>query len=157
MSDAVKLTIAGAALIALVLVLQFTSAPSPPAPPPPKTAAQIAQQLAADKETELKLAAADAEIARWKTEGKPAIFNQEDISGPKPDTYLASAIVKSHLRRTANDPDSVAIQECAVVSGGKTGWSTLCDFRARNGFGALVLQRWLFVIRDSRVVSATQM
>ena len=65
--------------------------------------------------------------------------------------------IKQYLKNHANDPASIQI-----VNIGKPGkpWSdglrhVKCDFRSKNGFGALMLYHWTFAIRsDGSIATA---
>ncbi|MDP2322535.1 MAG: hypothetical protein Q8N51_00705 [Gammaproteobacteria bacterium] len=160
MSDTLRYFIAGALI--LFLISQCNSSRQVEPPSAAKTSAtesrpETPEQLEAARLGDEKLAAAEAEIARQKRESAQRSHAEEAVSGPRPGEHDALGAVESYLRRTANDPGSVEIQRCAKPFSGRTGWATLCDFRAKNGFGALVLQRWLFVIRNGQVVDAAQM
>lgn len=61
--------------------------------------------------------------------------------------------VKTFLAVKAHDPESINIIECTDVSvDDSKGWLVGCDYRGKNGFGALIRNSNWFVIRDGRVV-----
>lgn len=77
--------------------------------------------------------------------------------GPKPMPTLwdgTLTAVKHYMSEHAHDPKSVRWDGCTDARATEMGWITRCDYRARNGFGALVKQRTLFIIRDHEVISA---
>lgn len=58
--------------------------------------------------------------------------------------------VKQYLRRVANDPDSIEIDECTEVYHTKNGWLVGCNYRGRNAFGGMVRQsHWFTIVRDT--------
>lgn len=61
--------------------------------------------------------------------------------------------VKNYLRRVANDPESIEIDECTGVYHSDEGWLVGCDYRGRNAFGGMIRQSNWFVIRNGTVVA----
>lgn len=62
--------------------------------------------------------------------------------------------VERHLKAAAHDPGSIKWEGCTKVIRSEIGWATRCDYRARNGFGALMKYKTLFIIRNDTVVAA---
>jgi hypothetical protein len=76
--------------------------------------------------------------------------------GPKPVPSVWNGTygeVRDYLRERAHDPSSVELQECTYAVETPAGWVVSCTYRAKNLFGALVLDRGRFVVRHGRVVS----
>ena len=100
------------------------------APPKPKTEAEIKQ-----------------EKLNQKLEAK---------FGPRPSQSAWDGSyreVKKHLKKAANDPDSIKIESCTGVSyNEKVGWLVGCDYRGKNAFGGLVKNSNWFVIKGGMVV-----
>jgi hypothetical protein len=61
--------------------------------------------------------------------------------------------VKKYLMVTLNDPGSVQYDFWSKVVMTDGGWEVRCRYRARNAFGALMLQSHIFTIRNGVVVS----
>lgn len=60
--------------------------------------------------------------------------------------------VLEYIKNYAHDPDSVKITGCTNLKYTEKGWLVGCDYRARNGFGAIVMQSNWFTIRHDQVV-----
>lgn len=64
--------------------------------------------------------------------------------------------VKVFLVSRANDPDSVKVLSCTELGFDKSisplGWTTLCEYTAKNGFGGTVRSSSFFVILNSEVI-----
>jgi hypothetical protein len=60
--------------------------------------------------------------------------------------------VERYLKKVANDPDSIDIDECTGVYQTEKGWLVGCDYRGRNAFGALIRQSNWFTIVHGNVV-----
>ena len=60
--------------------------------------------------------------------------------------------VEQHLKRIANDPDSIKIDGCTDVYTTKEGWLVGCDYRGRNAFGGMIRQSNWFTIVHGFVV-----
>ena len=76
--------------------------------------------------------------------------------GPEPKASAWDGVyyaVKRHMDTHAHDPKSVKWEGCTQIQRTELGWATRCDYRARNGFGALVKQKTVFVIRNDTVVA----
>lgn len=63
-------------------------------------------------------------------------------------TYSA---VEDYLERAVRDPDSLKIEGCSDVSKLEAGWAVSCSYRARNGFGGMVRETKMFIIRQNKV------
>lgn len=80
---------------------------------------------------------------------------EDTFYGPRPvssawsGTYSA---VEDYLERAVRDPDSLKIEGCSDVSKLEAGWAVSCSYRARNGFGGMVRETKMFVIRQNRVI-----
>lgn len=75
--------------------------------------------------------------------------------GPEPKASAWDGVyyaVKRHMDTYAHDPESVKWEGCTQIQHTALGWATRCDYRARNGFGALIKQKTLFLIRNDIVV-----
>jgi hypothetical protein len=78
---------------------------------------------------------------------------REDKFGEKPEKMLGSySEVRRYLRATANDPESIEIEQCTDVYTSDQGWLVGCDYRGDNAFGGTVRQSNWFTIVDGRVV-----
>jgi len=112
---------------------------------------ELIEQAARDRELKVQRAKA-AEEAK-KAAAERALLAKR---GPKPVAYGAGSIadeVREFLRSTLNDYDSMRTESSSdVVPYGKDKWAQALTFRAKNGFGGYVLNKWIFVIRDGRVV-----
>lgn len=62
--------------------------------------------------------------------------------------------VEIYLSRVLNDPGSYEHQTCSDVVGTGNFWVVECSYRARNRFGAMVLDAQRFFIRHGQVVRA---
>lgn len=74
--------------------------------------------------------------------------------GPKPrvgglDGELAGAA--NAVRNVAHDPDSVDVARCTDPALTERCWVSTCNVRAKNTFGALVLQRMVFHVDKSEI------
>lgn len=77
--------------------------------------------------------------------------------GPEPKASAWDGVyyaVKRHMDTHAHDPKSVKWEGCTQIQRTELGWATRCDYRARNGFGALIKQKTVFVIRNDTVIAA---
>lgn len=77
--------------------------------------------------------------------------------GPEPEASGWDGVyyaVERHLKAAAHDPGSIKWEGCTKVIRSEIGWATRCDYRARNGFGALMKYKTLFIIRNDTVVAA---
>jgi hypothetical protein len=61
--------------------------------------------------------------------------------------------VKQYLKKVANDPDSIEIDECTKVYHTDAGWLVGCNYRGRNGFGGMVRQANWFTIVHGTVIA----
>jgi uncharacterized protein YgiM (DUF1202 family) len=76
----------------------------------------------------------------------------EDKFGEKPEKLLGSySEVRRYLRATANDPESIEVEQCTDVYTSDQGWLVGCDYRGDNAFGGTVRQSNWFTIVDGRV------
>ena len=58
--------------------------------------------------------------------------------------------MEKHLKRIANDPDSIEIDNCTEVYNMKSGWVVGCDYRGRNGFGGMVRKyNWFTIVHNT--------
>jgi hypothetical protein len=108
------------------------AAPSTPVVPDPPAAASPAP---AKKLTARERKAADVEAGR---------LADEAFCGPRPEKAWDSYIeAEDAFKKIANDPGSVDFTACAdaVRKPMPLCWSVLCDVRAKNMFGALILRR----------------
>lgn len=66
---------------------------------------------------------------------------------------------ETYVGQTAHDPDSIDVERCTVpVLTREDCWSTTCQVRGRNAFGALVLNRMRFnVAAHNRILGAQQL
>jgi hypothetical protein len=75
-------------------------------------------------------------------EGAALVYQK--VCGEKPmRSFLDHAIVglESHIKDTANDPDSIDVKDCTVpVMTENHCWVSTCKVRGKNGFGALILK-----------------
>ncbi len=82
----------------------------------------------------------------------------DPIRGRKPVPSSWDGITpeaNEYLRSSLNDYDSMKVVSCTVVFPyDSDAWSQIVTYRAKNGFGAFVLTKTLFVIRDGRVINA---
>lgn len=69
--------------------------------------------------------------------GQP--FGESDLTSP----------CKSYLEENLNDPSSLDIVDFAIEGQSKKGWIVWAKYRAKNGFGALVLQASKFIVQYS--------
>jgi NAD(P)H-flavin reductase len=60
--------------------------------------------------------------------------------------------VKEYLQSIANDPDSVRIYKCTPPQMTKAGWCVICEYGAKNGFGAMVRKVGVLFFRNGKVV-----
>lgn len=73
----------------------------------------------------------------------------KELCGPEPtiSAWDGSIIgLERAFGEVAHDPDSVEISECTKPRMSDNCWLTTCKVRAKNGFGALVLQRYRFAV-----------
>ena len=61
--------------------------------------------------------------------------------------------VRAFLRDHLNDPRSYQAVACGVPRMMMDRWDVECSFRARNAFGALVLQTWVFGFQQGRITT----
>jgi hypothetical protein len=105
-------------------------------------AAQAAAERAAEAQ---RMAAAQAvEQARVERIGPAPVMSAWDGG------YYE---VQRYLKRLLHDPDSLAFEGCTRPVEREDGWGVVCEYRARNGFGALRKEVGTFVIREGEVVA----
>jgi len=76
------------------------------------------------------------------------------LAGPVPEAYGGVYFaVELHLSKVANDPESINITRCSDTYFKEEGWVVGCDYRGKNGFGAIVKNSNWFVIRNNRVIA----
>lgn len=76
-------------------------------------------------------------------------FGEAPVRSAWDGSYRA---VEKYLKKIANDPDSIEIDDCTGVYHIKSGWLVGCDYRGKNGFGGMVRQSNWFTIVHGRVV-----
>lgn len=76
-------------------------------------------------------------------------FGRPPTMNPWTGSY---SVVEDHLRRIANDPDSIKIQECTGVYEHADGWVVGCEYTGGNAFGGIVRKSNWFVIANGKVV-----
>jgi hypothetical protein len=62
--------------------------------------------------------------------------------------------VERYLEKHLNDPDSLDWEGCTKAAPTQKGWVTRCEYRAKNGFGALIKQNTIFLIKHGQVIEA---
>src|SRR5262249_25966059 len=132
-------------------------------PPPPVKLSPAQRKAAAEREARRKQLAEEREAKRKDDRAKrkaekeererQATAAAEEVAqaycGPEPErsawdgTYLG---VERYFKEIANDPDSVDFAGCAgmIRKGPPACWVTACNVRAKNGFGAKILQTIVF-------------
>jgi hypothetical protein len=99
-----------------------------------------------------QVASAQQEIEDEKN--KYSAFVSKHGEAPKRSGYDGSySAVNFYLEKALNDPSSLQIETCGKVFRGEGGWEVHCDYRAKNGFGALVKKGEWFVIANGKVIS----
>jgi len=72
--------------------------------------------------------------------------------GPMDGEVIGS---EAFLAKAANDPDSVDVENCfEPVMSQEMCWTTVCDVRQKNAFGAMMLSRVRFYVMHGRVIGA---
>lgn len=72
---------------------------------------------------------------------------------PQPSAWDGTyTVVRDYLRRVANDPGSIDLDVCTGVYQVDEGWLIGCDYRGKNGFGALIRTSNWFIIRFGQVI-----
>ena len=89
------------------------------------------------------------EKLKIKKELEKAFYGKAPIPSAWDGSYSE---VKYYLKSVMHDPSSLAIEQCSGVYKVDKGWAVLCSFRGKNSFGAMVLNRKWFIIRENRVV-----
>lgn len=57
--------------------------------------------------------------------------------------------VKGYLKRVANDPDSIEIDDCTNSYYTERGWLVGCNYRGRNAFGGMIRKsNWFIIVHD---------
>lgn len=64
-------------------------------------------------------------------------------------------IVRAYLQRHVGDPRGLQLMSCGEPDELDDSWRVACEFRARNGFGALVMNRWYFVVQGGHVIDTS--
>lgn len=109
-----------------------------------KHAYYLKKVLAAEKRAKAKKAKEEKQrLARI------AKFGEAPVRSAWDGSYRA---VEKHLKRVANDPDSIEIDNCTGVYHIKSGWLVGCDYRGRNGFNAMIRQSNWFTITHGQVI-----
>tara|TARA_R110001606_G_scaffold345151_2_gene493966 strand:- start:29460 stop:30326 length:867 start_codon:yes stop_codon:yes gene_type:complete len=91
----------------------------------------------------------EQEKLKKERESRIAKFGEPPTRSAWDGSYYA---VERHLKRVANDPDSIEIDGCTKVYHTKKGWLVGCDYRGRNGFGGMVRQSNWFTIVYNQVI-----
>jgi len=76
--------------------------------------------------------------------------------GPKPVASIwdgSYPAVERWLERRLHDPDSLQMDGCSVPTRARLGWRVRCEYRAKNGFGAMRREDGWFTIRHLEVVA----
>ena len=85
---------------------------------------------------------------------------KRDMIGDEPVTNILDgsySAVKTYLKDTLNDPDSLKFYNSTKPHFTGDGWVVGCDYGAKNDFGGMVrVQHW-FVIQGGRVVAEKEM
>lgn len=84
----------------------------------------------------------------------------EVMRGPKPETGILDGecpIIDKFLKSVANDYNSVEVVDCtSVYEWRDNAWAQRVRFRAKNGFGAKVINDWVFIMRNGSVIDVIQ-
>ena len=60
---------------------------------------------------------------------------------------------EAYMQRTAHDPDSIDVENCTVpILTRQLCWTTVCQVRGRNAFGAMVMNHIRFSVGRDRVI-----
>lgn len=81
----------------------------------------------------------------------------EDKIGKSPNVSPwngVPTIVERYVKNKAKDSSSVEFKGCSSLLFSDIGWSTICQFRAKNSFGALSLEQMKFTMRNDIVFNA---
>jgi len=78
-----------------------------------------------------------------------AIMGEKPVKSAWDGTYYA---VKNYLKRVANDPDSIDVEECTKVYTSDDGWLVGCNYRGKNAFGGMIRKSNWFTILRGQVV-----
>jgi type II secretory pathway pseudopilin PulG len=143
-------------LSALALFIIFTSLVSMSNARKEEAARQQAEaEIQRQKEIEYN---SPYEVAKREREAENARREAIEIAarGAKPIPSEWDGItpeVNSYLQRNLKDYDSMKIVECSpVVTWGTDAWAQRVKYRARNSFGAYVLDNKVFVIKNGYVI-----
>jgi hypothetical protein len=116
-----------------------------------------AQQQQKQRDREAARSARDAAKAQQASQLRTL---QATACGPEPqrspwnEVYTA---VESYLEEKANDPDSVDVSRCGQALLTDNCWVTRCTYRAKNAFGALVLEARDFnIARNNTVIAVSE-
>jgi hypothetical protein len=120
--------------------------------------AQWSEELLTDGGTQF--ACKPAEPRDSNASAKPAVpQGEETVRGPMPAQSAWDGevlAVKYYLAENLNDPDSYQHDKCTPVRADGAFWVTECSYRAKNGFGALILQRQRFYIQKGGLAGEGQ-
>jgi hypothetical protein len=75
---------------------------------------------------------------------------EEKRLGPRP---YGQANVMTFLQYNLKDSDSLKDLECGNLLAGVNAWEITCQYRAKNSFGAYVVERHNFLIHKDSVIS----
>jgi|GEM_PF-2840089 ribosome-associated translation inhibitor RaiA len=67
----------------------------------------------------------------------------------QPQEYELKSACEMWFKRSANDPSSVEFGDSGISGRSKNGWIYQATIRAKNGFGALIVQTWEFDVRHN--------
>lgn len=62
--------------------------------------------------------------------------------------------IEKYLNETLKDPDSIKNEKCFSNGFTNNGWNFTCSYRAKNGFGAYVLEKRTFIVAKDVVVKS---
>lgn len=105
---------------------------------------------AAKAAEERRAAEARDALAQAVLRERDALIGPEPVPSPWDGAYYE---VERYLERVLHDPDSLDFDACTLPIQSDEGWRVTCEYRARNGFGALRRQSGVFVIRHGEVVA----
>lgn len=114
------------------------------------------QLMRAGEERAAQAAAERAAEAQRVAAARAVEQAREQLIGPAP---VMSAWdggyyeVQRYLKRLLHDPDSLTFEGCTQPVPREDGWGVICEYRARNGFGALRKEVGTFVIREGEVIA----
>lgn len=94
----------------------------------------------------------------WLSDQEDWERDAEGDLGPEPkfnELWGYYPEVKTYLRNVAHDPSSIDFDGCSpVMKVPRLGYRVRCDYRAKNGYGALVKESRMFTIRHGVVINS---